>query len=57
MNEELKNSRQVIAVLTVEDIEEFLWEEEIQQLNTLLEKIEDGRKEKGKKPSRVLICN
>lgn len=54
MNKELENSRQIIAVLTIEDMEEFLWEEEMQQLNVLLEKIEDGRKERGKKPSRLL---
>lgn len=55
MNKELENSRQIVAVLTVEDIEEFLWEEEWQQLSALLEKIEDGRKERGKKPSRLLV--
>lgn len=55
MNRELRESRQVVAVLTIEDIENYLWEEQIEQLNALLKVIEDGRKEDGKKESRLLI--
>lgn len=55
MNRELRESRQVVAVLTIEDIENYLWEEQIEQLNALLKVIEDGRKEDVKKESRLLI--
>lgn len=55
MNKELIESRQVVAVLTIEDIENYLWEEQIEQLNALLKVIEDGRKEDAKKESRLLI--
>ena len=55
MNRELKESRQVVAVLTIEDIENYLWEGQIKQLNVLLKVIEDGRKEDAKKESKLLI--
>ena len=55
MNKELKESRQVVAVLTVEDIENYLWEKQIEQLNSLIKIIENGRKEDGKKESRLLV--
>ena len=55
MNRELKESRQVVAVLTIEDIENYLWEGQIKQLNVLLNVIEDGRKEDAKKESKLLI--
>ena len=55
MNAELKESRKVVAVLTIEDIENYLWEEQISQLNSLLKIIEDGRMEDGKKGSYLLI--
>ena len=55
MNKELKESRQMVAVLTVEDIENYLWEEQIEQLNSLMKIIENGRKEDGKKESRLLV--
>ena len=55
MNTELKESRKVVAVLTIEDIENYLWEEQISQLNSLLKIIEDGRIEDGKKESHLLI--
>ena len=55
MNKELKESRQVVAVLTVEDIENYLWKEQIEQLNSLIKIIENGRKEDGKKESRLLV--
>jgi hypothetical protein len=55
MNKELKESKQIITVLTIEDIENYLWEEQIEQLNILLKIIEDGRKEDAKKESRLLI--
>ena len=49
MNKELKESRQVVAVLTVEDIDNYLWKEQIEQLNSLIKIIESGRKADGKK--------
>lgn len=55
MNKELDESRQIVAVLTIEDMENYLWEDQIQQLNKLLKVIEDGRKSDGKKVSRLLI--
>lgn len=55
MNKELEKSRQVVAVLTIEDIENYLWEEHIQQLNKLLKAIEDGRESDRKRLSRLLI--
>lgn len=55
MDRELIESRQVVAVLTIEDIENYLWEEQIEQLNVLLKVIEDGRKKDFKKESRLLI--
>lgn len=55
MDRELRESRQVVAVLTIEDIENYLWEEQIEQLNALLKVIENGRKEDFKKESRLLI--
>ena len=55
MNKELKESRQVVAVLTVEDIENYLWKEQIEQLNSLIKIIESGRKADGKKESRLLV--
>lgn len=55
MNNELKKSRQIVAVLTIEDIEDYLWEDQIVQLNELLKIIEDGRKADGKRISRLLI--
>lgn len=55
MNNELKTSRQIVAVLTIEDIEDYLWEDQIVQLNELLKIIEDGRKADGKRISRLLI--
>lgn len=55
INKELEECRGVIAVLTVDDIEDFLWEEQIQQLHELLDLIEEGRKSYGKKESRLLI--
>ena len=55
MNKELEECRGVVAVLTVDDIEDFLWEEQIQQLHALLDVIEEGRKIYGKKESRLLI--
>lgn len=54
MDRELRETRQVVAVLTIEDIENYLWEEQIEQLNALLKVIEDGRKEDGKKESSLL---
>lgn len=55
MNKELRESRQVVAVLTIEDIETYLWEEQVEQLNALLKVIEDSRKKDSKKESRLLI--
>ena len=55
MNKELEKSRQVVAVLTIEDMENYLWEDQIQQLNKLLKIIENGRKLDGKRLSRLLI--
>lgn len=55
MNKELEESKQVVAVITVEDIEAYLWEEQIESLNELLKVIEDGRKQDGKKASRLLV--
>lgn len=55
MNKELQESRQIVAVLTIEDIEAALWEEEIQQLYKFLKKIEDLRNEAGKCKSRMLL--
>ena len=55
MNDELRESRGVIAVITIDDLDNYLWDEEIEQLNNLIKKIEDGRKEDGKKESRLLI--
>lgn len=55
MDRELRESRQVVAVVTIEDIENYLWKEQIEQLNALLKVIEDGRKEDAKKESRLLI--
>ena len=49
MDRELRESGQVVAVLTVEDIENYLWEEQIEQLNVLLKVIEDGKKEDAKR--------
>lgn len=54
MDRELRETRQVVAVLTIEDIENYLWEEQIDQLNAILKVIEDGRKEDGKKESSLL---
>ncbi len=55
INKELEECRGVVAVLTVDDVEDFLWEEQIQQLHELLDIIEEGRKSYGKKESRLLI--
>lgn len=55
MNKELEKSRQVVAVLTIEDMENYLWEDQIQHLNKLLKIIENGRKLDGKRLSRLLI--
>lgn len=55
MNKELQESRQVVAVLTIEDIEAALWDEQIQQLYGLLGEIEEVRAEAGKCASRLLI--
>ena len=55
MNKELEECRGVVAVLTVDDIEEFLWEEQIKQLHELLNIIEEGREQNGKKQSKLLV--
>lgn len=55
MVDELENSRGVIAVITVDDVEQYLWETQIQKLNELLKIIDDRRKADGKKESRLLI--
>ncbi len=55
MNKELRESRGIMAVITIDDIEKYLWEEQIQQLSKLLEVIEDGRKSDGKKKSKLLV--
>lgn len=55
MNDELRESRGVMAVITIDDAEEYLWNEEIEQLNNLIKKIDAGRMEDGKKESRSLI--
>lgn len=55
INKELEECRGVVAVLTLDDVEDFLWEEQIQQLHELLDLIEEGRKSYGKKESRLLI--
>lgn len=55
MNHEVEESRGVVAVLTIDDIEKYLWEEQAEKLHGMLNVIEDGRKQDGKKASKTLI--
>lgn len=55
MDKELEQCKGIVAVLTVDDIEAYLWEDQIKQLNNLLKIIEDSRKDDDKKASRLLI--
>lgn len=55
MNKELEECKGVVAVLTIDDLENYLWEEQIEELYILLKMIETGRKADGKVPSKSLI--
>lgn len=54
INKELEETRQIVAVLLIEDIEGYLWEEQSDQLYELLSVLADGRKQDEKLPSQLL---